>query len=70
MLRVYEWDFVRFSSSLVLRKLTLTESAVDLAATRKKQYEVAIGDAIQGCVVDAGFSIGIGPLFFSITISG
>jgi cation:H+ antiporter len=48
---------------------SLPELAVDLTAVRKKQYEIAIGDAIGSCIVDAGLSIGIGPLFFPITVS-
>jgi cation:H+ antiporter len=50
---------------------SLPELVVDLTAVRRKQYEIAIGDAIGSCLVDAGFSIGIGPLFFApITVSG
>ncbi|MEM3578412.1 MAG: hypothetical protein QXX51_08230 [Candidatus Bathyarchaeia archaeon] len=50
---------------------SLPELAVDLTAVRKKQYEIAIGDAIGSCIVDAGFSIGIGPLFFApVNVSG
>jgi len=49
---------------------SLPELVVDLTAIRKKQYEIAIGDAIGSCIVDAGFSIGIGPLFFPIAVSG
>jgi len=50
---------------------SLPEFIVDLTAVRKKQYEIAIGDAIGSCLVDAGFSIGIGPLFFApIKVSG
>jgi len=50
---------------------SLPELVVDLTAVRKKQYEIAIGDAIGSCLVDAGFSIGIGPLIFGrITVSG
>jgi cation:H+ antiporter len=41
---------------------SLPELAVDLSAIRKKQYEIAIGDAIGSCIVDACLSIGIGPL--------
>lgn len=48
----------------------MPELAVDLTAVRKKQYEIAIGDAIGSCIIDAGFSIGIGPLLFPITVSG
>jgi cation:H+ antiporter len=49
---------------------SLPELVVDLTAIRRKQYELAIGDIIGSCIVDAGFSIGIGPLIFPITISG
>jgi len=48
---------------------SLPEVVVTLMAVRKKQYELAIGDVIGSCIVDAGFSIGIGPLIFPITIS-
>ena len=49
---------------------SLPELVVDLTAIRKKQYELAIGDIIGSCIVDASFAIGIGPLIFPITISG
>ena len=48
---------------------SLPELAVDLTAVRKKQYGIAIGDAIGSCIVDAGLTIGIGSLFFPITVS-
>ena len=48
---------------------SLPELAVDVAAIRKKQYELAIGDIIGSCIVDAGLSIGVGSLFFPITVS-
>lgn len=44
---------------------SLPELVVDLTAIRKRQFEIAIGDAIGSCLVDAGFSIGIGALFFA-----
>jgi cation:H+ antiporter len=44
---------------------SLPELVVDLTAIRKGQFEIAIGDAIGSCLVDAGFSIGIGALFFA-----
>jgi len=44
---------------------SLPELAVDLTAIRKKQYGIAIGDVIGSSIIDAGFSIGIGALFFS-----
>ena len=43
---------------------SLPELVVELTAIRKGQYKLAIGDAIGSCVVDASFSIGIGPLIF------
>ena len=52
---------------------SLPELAVDLTAIRKKQYEIAIGDAIGSCLVDASISVGIGPLVSPIspvTVSG
>jgi len=56
---------------LVAIGTSLPELVVDLTAVRKKQYEIAIGDAIGSCLVDAGFSIGIGPLIFGkIMVSG
>ena len=56
---------------LVAIGTSLPEVVVDLTAVRKKQYELAIGDAIGSCIVDACFSIGIGPLLIGkIKVSG
>jgi len=49
---------------------SLPEFVVTLTAVRKKQYEVAIGDAMGASILDAGFSIGIGPLLFPVAVSG
>ena len=49
---------------------SLPELVVELSAIRKKEYELAIGDAIGSCIVDATISCGIGPLIFPITVSG
>jgi len=49
---------------------SLPEFVVDLAAIRRKQYELAIGDIIGSCVVDASLSIGIGQMLFPTQISG
>ncbi len=49
---------------------SLPELVVDLTAIRKRQYELAIGDIIGSCVVDASFSIGIGQVFFPQAVSG
>jgi len=49
---------------------SLPEIVVNLTAIRRGQYEIAIGDAIGSCLVDAGFSIGVGSLLFApITIT-
>ena len=49
---------------------SLPELMVDLTAIRKKQYELAIGDAIGSCLVDASVSVGIGQFFFPQAVSG
>jgi len=67
-LRVPEY-FISFF--VVAVGTSLPEFVVDLTAIRKGQYEIAIGDAIGSSLVDACFSIGIGPLIFGkITVSG
>ena len=43
---------------------------VELTAIRKGQFELAIGDSIGSCIVDASVSIGIGQLFFPQIVSG
>jgi cation:H+ antiporter len=45
---------------------SLPEIVVILMAVRKKQYELAIGDAIGASTLDASLSIGSGPLIFPI----
>lgn len=49
---------------------SIPELVVELQALRKKQYQLAIGDAIGSCLVDASFAIGIGQLFFPQKVSG
>ena len=49
---------------------SLPELVVDLTAIRRKQYELAIGDAMGSCIIDASFSIGIGPLIFPVEVTG
>jgi len=66
MLRIHEYVLSFFMLAI---GTSLPELAVDLTAIRKKQYEIAIGDAIGSCIVDAGFSIGVGALLFPITVS-
>jgi cation:H+ antiporter len=43
---------------------SLPELVVDLTAIRKKQFDIAIGDVLGSCLIDATISIGIGPLLF------
>ncbi|UCC33184.1 MAG: hypothetical protein JSW53_05270, partial [Candidatus Bathyarchaeota archaeon] len=43
---------------------SIPELVVDLTAIRKRQYELAIGDIIGSCLVDATVSLSIGQLFF------
>ena len=49
---------------------SLPELAVEFMALRKKQYELAVGDAIGSCIVDASVSVGIGQVFFPQAVSG
>ena len=47
---------------------SLPELVVDLTAIRKKQYELAIGDIMGSCIVDATVSISIGQLLFPTAV--
>ncbi len=49
---------------------SLPELVVDFMAIRNKQYELAIGDVIGSCLVDASVSVGIGQFFFPQAVSG
>ena len=55
---------------LVAIGTSLPELVVDITALRKKQYKLAIGDAIGSCLVDASVSVGIGQVFFPQAVSG
>ena len=48
---------------------SLPELVVGLTAVRSKQYEVAIGEIIGSCIVDATVAIGTGLFLFPQTIS-
>jgi len=48
---------------------SLPELAVDINALKKKQYNIAIGDIIGSCIVDATISISIGYLFWPQTVT-
>jgi len=49
---------------------SMPELVVAISAIRKRHYELAIGDIIGSCIVDATLGIGIGPLFFPIIVDG
>ncbi len=49
---------------------SLPELVVDITALRKGESEIAIGDLIGSCIIDASFSMGIGQVFFPQKISG
>ena len=49
---------------------SLPELTVAIAAFRKGQNELAIGDIMGSSLLDSSISIGIGPLFFPTLVSG
>ncbi|MGV9171661.1 MAG: sodium:calcium antiporter [Promethearchaeia archaeon] len=48
---------------------SLPELTVCISALRKKHYNIAIGNIIGSCIVDASISIAIGPFFFPQEVS-
>jgi cation:H+ antiporter len=55
---------------LVSLGTSLPELVVEVAAIRRQHFDLAVGDIIGSCIVDATLAIGFGPLFFPITVSG
>jgi cation:H+ antiporter len=55
---------------LVAIGTSLPELAVGVAAIRRRHYELALGDIIGSCIVDATLAVGLGPVLFPITITG
>ena len=47
---------------------SIPELVVDITAIRRKEFELAIGDIIGSCIVDATVSISIGQLFFPAAV--
>ena len=47
---------------------SIPELVVDITAIRKREYELAVGDIIGSCIVDATVSISIGQLFFPTAV--
>ena len=55
---------------LVAVGTSLPELAVGVAAIRRRHYELALGDIIGSCIVDATLAVGLGPVLFPITVNG
>ena len=55
---------------LVSLGTSLPELVVEVAAIRKKHFDLAVGDIIRSCIVDSTLAVGLGPLFFPITVTG
>ncbi|OGO04729.1 MAG: hypothetical protein A2Y73_07090 [Chloroflexi bacterium RBG_13_56_8] len=49
---------------------SLPEFVVDIAAIRRGQFELAIGDILGSCLVDATVAVGIGHILFPQRVSG
>jgi cation:H+ antiporter len=49
---------------------SLPELIVAISAIRKRHFELAVGDIIGSCIVDATLAIGIGPALFPIVVNG
>lgn len=48
---------------------SLPEFAVEFTALRKGQREIAMGDVLGSCLVDASLSVGVGPLLFPTLVT-
>jgi cation:H+ antiporter len=46
---------------------SMPELVVAISAIRKKHFELAVGDIIGSCTVDATLAVGLGPIFFPIS---
>ena len=49
---------------------SLPELIVAISAIRKRYFELAVGDIIGSCIVDATLAVGIGPALFPIVVNG
>jgi cation:H+ antiporter len=45
----------------------MPELVVSISAIRKRHFELAVGDIIGSCIVDATLAVGLGPFLFPIT---
>ncbi|MCW4012612.1 MAG: sodium:calcium antiporter [Candidatus Bathyarchaeota archaeon] len=55
---------------LVSLGTSLPELVVEVSAIRRHHFDLAVGDIIGSCIVDATLAIGLGPVFFPIDVSG
>ncbi|MEW6778341.1 MAG: hypothetical protein AB1405_18730, partial [Bdellovibrionota bacterium] len=46
------------------------EIVVDVTAARRGHYEIALGDILGSCLIDATLAPGIGPAFFGTVVDG
>lgn len=49
---------------------SMPELVVSISAIRRRHFELAIGDIIGSCTVDATLAVGVGPLLFPIRVDG
>ncbi len=49
---------------------SMPELFLAIQAIRRRHFELAIGDIIGSCIVDATLAVGLGPLFFPISVDG
>lgn len=65
------WSVPEYMIAFVLASVgtSLPELVVEVSAVRKKQWDLAVGDAIGSSFVDSTLSIGIGPLIAPIAVT-
>lgn len=66
MFQVPEYILSFFGAAL---GTSLPEFAVEFTAIRRNQRQMALGDVLGSCLVDASLSIGIGPALFPTLVS-
>ncbi len=61
-------DFI-ISFFMVSIGTSLPELVVDIGALRKGETEIAVGDLVGSCIIDASIAVGIGQVFFPQAVS-
>ncbi|NVM03903.1 MAG: sodium:calcium antiporter [Candidatus Helarchaeota archaeon] len=69
MSRIFNMPDFIISFFIVSIGTSLPELVVDIGAIKKGEVEVAIGDIIGSCIIDASFAIGIGQMLFPNEVS-